>query len=163
MWNNCYIFSHPSKLCAKLHFFLQSYCFGQYFFVLLCPERLCALTILYLGLAWSNLPSWVFNWCPRHCHWVKYWPQCCYHPVCARNKKKRCSWISNYFGIAVLTCYMTNFLASLGQSCPKPANPPHGNWTCLQQEIPIPGASSFLDGNITSYQGMLPKPLAIYT
>ena len=110
----------------------------------------------------SNLPSWVFNWCPRNCRWVKYWPQCCYHPICARKKKKRCSWISNYFGIAVLTSSLTNLLFLLGQSCPQPASPPHGNWTCLQQEIPIPGASSFLDGNITSYKGMLHYLLSIY-
>ena len=43
---------------------------------------------------------------------------------------------------------------SPGQSCPQPASPPNGNWTCLQQELPIPGASSLLDGNITSYQGV---------
>ena len=119
-------------------------------------EFLCELIILHLGVAWNNLPSWALNWCPRNCRRVKYRPVCCYHPVCARKKKKRCSWIANYFGTAVLTHFVTNLLFSLGQSCPKPANPPHGNWTCLQQEIPIPGASSFLDGNITSYQGILP-------
>ena len=41
----------------------------------------------------------------------------------------------------------------LGESCPPPANPPHGTWTCGEQEIPIPGATSILDGEYTTFKG----------
>ena len=50
------------------------------------------------GFSQLNLPPWVLNWCPSNCRYVKYYPQCCFHPKCARKKKKRCRWLSNYSG-----------------------------------------------------------------
>ena len=46
----------------------------------------------------SNLPSWVFSWCPRNCRLVSYYPSCCYHPKCYNRKKRRCRWMQNYVG-----------------------------------------------------------------
>jgi len=64
---------------------------------------------------------------------IKRSPGCCFHPLCRKKRKRKCSWLQNY----------------LGTSCPKPVKHVNGSWTCEVQEVPIPTTAELSGGLVT--------------
>ena len=55
-------------------------------------------------------PSQAYNWCPRYCKWVWYYPACCLHPTCYKKQQRRCNWIYYYLGnVPVSHMYLSLF------------------------------------------------------
>ena len=74
-------------------------------------------------------------------------PECCYHPICAQRRCKRCAWAENYLGEDFMK---THKLLYPGSSCPPPGDIPNGEWICEALEVPIPKVQA--DGGLTTYK-----------
>ena len=97
----------------------------------LCPSRNCTedpndCQLSSSGLSLLSQSSDQLSYCVPSCR-VLFQPECCLHPTCLEAKPRNCKWTQYFSGREFYIFYNIKSCSS-GNSCPKPAALPHGNW-----------------------------------
>ena len=133
----------------------------------LCPSHNCEACDTFEDLTneeegqhrgWSYVTqaSSALAFCPGPGHWCNVWRTkgCCFHPVCQRQKQKECSWLRYFVGRSSVKVQRLSFHDLLvGNSCPRPGDIQHGQWTCEEQQIPIAETAN-IGGELETYPGV---------
>ena len=130
----------------------------------LCPSHNCEACATFEGLTnddqrqgLSSLASWNLKHCTGLACPVGKRKECCFHPTCQEEEwqRKKCSSYVKYFVgrsiVEIQRISLHDLLA--GNSCPRPGDIPHGQWSCEEQQIPIPETAN-IGGELETYPGV---------